>query len=252
MEDPSSDMEKLNIQQNSKDEDGEDDEQQDNNQQVQERGPSGERKVEYVSPEDPNYNAERTVLADPNNFTIKHPLQNRWTIWYDNPGKKTSQSSWAENLKKIVTFDTVEDFWSIFNNIRPASKLTTGSNYHLFKDSIEPKWEHSDNSRGGKWILTVSKGSDLDQLWLWALLAVIGENFDEENEINGCVVSRRRPNDRMALWTRSAFNESAQRRIGSKLKQVLELPQKEILGYQVHTDSLKRNSSFNNKNRYEV
>jgi len=25
---------------------------------------------------------------DPANFQVKHPLQNRWVWWYDNPGKK--------------------------------------------------------------------------------------------------------------------------------------------------------------------
>jgi len=25
---------------------------------------------------------------EPTNFLTKHPLQNRWTWWYDNPGKK--------------------------------------------------------------------------------------------------------------------------------------------------------------------
>jgi hypothetical protein len=46
------------------------------------------------------------IGEDPNNFAIKHPLQNRWTLWYDNPGKKSAES-WEANLKKIVTFDTV-------------------------------------------------------------------------------------------------------------------------------------------------
>ena len=70
----------------------------------------GPRKMDYVTPDDPSYATERTIFADPQNFTIKHPLQNSWTLWYDNPGKKTSQTSWAEGLKKIVTFDTVSDF----------------------------------------------------------------------------------------------------------------------------------------------
>lgn len=39
-------------------------------------------------------------------------LQNRWTLWYDNPGKKTNQQSWGESLKKIVTFDTVSTYWN--------------------------------------------------------------------------------------------------------------------------------------------
>ena len=42
---------------------------------------------------------------------VKHPLQNRWTLWFDNPGRKASQQSWADHLRIIQTFDTVEDFW---------------------------------------------------------------------------------------------------------------------------------------------
>src|SRR5690606_8941554 len=66
-----------------------------------------ERKVELVAPNEPSSSAERTILADPTNFTIKHPLQNRWTLWYDNAAKKSTSQSWGENLKQIVTFDTV-------------------------------------------------------------------------------------------------------------------------------------------------
>ena len=43
----------------------------------------------------------------------KHPLQNTWTLWYDDPqmAKATPGMSWEANLKNIATFDTVEDFW---------------------------------------------------------------------------------------------------------------------------------------------
>lgn len=44
-------------------------------------------------------------------YSVKHSLQNTWTLWFDNPGKKTSAQSWADNLKEIISFDTVEDFW---------------------------------------------------------------------------------------------------------------------------------------------
>jgi len=52
---------------------------------------------------------------------------------------------------QVATFDMVEDFWGIFNNIRPPSRLNPGSNYHLFKIGIEPTWEHTANMAGGKW-----------------------------------------------------------------------------------------------------
>ena len=58
--------------------------------------------------------------------------------------------TWLQNLKPCSTFNTVEDFWSLFNNVLPASKLTTGCNYHLFKKGVMPMWEDEKNKGGGK------------------------------------------------------------------------------------------------------
>jgi len=205
-----------------------------------------------------NQSAKAVVsFGDPANFQTKHPLQNRWTWWYDNPGKKTSQSSWGEFLKQIMTFDTVEDFWRLYNNIVPASQLAAGSDYHLFKENVEPKWEDPANNKGGKWIInmpTKNRASELDRLWLWTVLACVGESFSDTNndEVCGCVVSVRKSQDRIALWTRTATNEIATTAIGRHLKQILEFQDNAVLGYQAHADSQRNNSSFNNRNRYAV
>jgi translation initiation factor 4E len=53
----------------------------------------------------------RTVFNDPVNFNVKHPLFNSWTLWFDNPGKKANTASWSQNLKELITFDSVEEFW---------------------------------------------------------------------------------------------------------------------------------------------
>jgi len=194
---------------------------------------------------------------DPADFQAKHPLQNRWTWWYDNPGKKTSQGNWGEFLKPIMTFDTVEDFWRLYNNIVPASKLVSGSDYHLFKEHIEPKWEDPVNAKGGKWIIHLSnktRKDELDKLWLWAILAVIGENFYEEenDEVVGVVVSLRKASDRISLWTRNSSAQTAIKNIGKHLKSLLKLPENLLIGYQAHADCQKNNSSFKNQNLYEV
>jgi hypothetical protein len=114
----------------------------------------------------------------------------------------------------------VEDFWGIFNNIRPPSRLNAGSNYHLFKVGIEPMWEHAANQNGGKWtyrwllyeyplsvwhmpfyqlrMLTVVRRSGsipkrdgkklIDDMWLYTALAMIGENFEAGEELCGAVI----------------------------------------------------------------
>lgn len=59
----------------------------------------------------------RTVFQDPENFNVKHPLFHEWTLWFDNPSQKGmanargSKDSWGEDLNKVVTFDSVEEFW---------------------------------------------------------------------------------------------------------------------------------------------
>jgi len=44
-------------------------------------------------------------------FSQKHPLETKWTLWFDNPNGKQKQSQWGQTLRAVYTFDTVEDFW---------------------------------------------------------------------------------------------------------------------------------------------
>lgn len=41
----------------------------------------------------------------------KHPLEHKWTLWFDNPGSKQKQDSYGSSLRSVYTFETVEDFW---------------------------------------------------------------------------------------------------------------------------------------------
>ena len=47
-------------------------------------------------------------VLDPE-LLIKHPLQNKWSMWFF---KNDKSKSWTENLRIITNFDTVEDFWA--------------------------------------------------------------------------------------------------------------------------------------------
>lgn len=65
---------------------------------------------------------------------FKHPLENTWTLWYlENDRNK----SWEEMQNEITSFDMVEDFWSLYNHIKPPSELKIGSDYSLFKKGIQ-------------------------------------------------------------------------------------------------------------------
>lgn len=40
-----------------------------------------------------------------------HKLERKWTFWYDNQSKPKQGAAWGSSLKKVYTFDTVEEFW---------------------------------------------------------------------------------------------------------------------------------------------
>ena len=110
---------------------------------------------------------------------IKHPLQNAWTLWFF---KNDKTRSWEDNQRPIITVNTVEDFWSLYNHIEVASRLPSGSDYSLFKEGIFPDWEDARNAPGGRWMINVDKRQRtdfLDTYWLEILFFCIGEHADQ-------------------------------------------------------------------------
>ncbi|XP_060528463.1 eukaryotic translation initiation factor 4E1-like [Cylas formicarius] len=181
-------------------------------------------------------------LESPMDFSLKHPLEHRWTLWYFESDKNLS---WEESQKKITSFDTVEDFWSLYNHIKPASELKTGADYSLFKEGIRPMWEDPANKHGGRWLITFDKKQRntnlVDRCWLAVLLCMIGETFDNTDEICGAVVNARYRADKVGVWTAHRTNTDVVLDIGRKLKEKLPISDHAVLNYESHEDISMRN-----------
>ncbi|KAL5973890.1 Eukaryotic translation initiation factor 4E-1 [Asimina triloba] len=177
----------------------------------------------------------------------QHPLEHSWTFWFDNPSAKSKQVAWGSSIRPIHTFSTVEEFWSLYNNIRNPSKLAVGADFQCFKYKIEPKWEDPVCANGGKWTISCARGK-ADTWWLYTLLAMIGEQFDHGDEICGAVVSLRGKLDKISIWTKNASNEPAQISIGRQWKEFLDYS--ESIGFIVHDDARKHDRFA--KNAYTV
>ncbi|KIM48145.1 hypothetical protein M413DRAFT_16155 [Hebeloma cylindrosporum] len=185
----------------------------------------------------------KTVFSDPANFNVKHPLYSPWTLWFDSPATKgrnmpqtpvsafpqtpipqtpgvAAAQGWMEDIKRVISFDSVEEFWGLYNNIIPPSQLPQKANYYLFKEGIIPAWEDEANKLGGKWSIQLPKDknrANVDKMWLYTMLAAIGETFDPSptltggsgsaSLITGVIVSTRPQFYRLSIWTRLAPTE---------------------------------------------
>ena len=164
-------------------------------------------------------------------------LHAKWTIWYDNPRLADPDKDWKDNLSNCGTFETIEEFWRIYNNLKPASQLAVNSNYHVFRAGVIPMWEDPTNKNGGKFVLTIpkkdSKSGRCDEWWLFTVLAIIGETIDMDgNEVCGAVVSIRKNQDRIALWLKSNDKDRCTK-VGARWKKCLEM-NRTILKFQEH------------------
>ncbi|KAL7420857.1 eukaryotic translation initiation factor 4E [Cryptotrichosporon argae] len=188
--------------------------------------------------EDEGEGGVKTVFDDASSFNVKHPLYAEWTLHFDSPqskllpktpsapGTPVAHGGWMDDIRKVVTFDSVEEFWGLYNNIVPPSQLPGKANYYLFKNGIMPAWEDPANKNGGKWGIQVprekTKGT-IDKMWLYTMLAAIGETFEtplpgaEEKAtppvvsdlVTGVIVSTRPGFYRIAIWTRDAPDVNA-------------------------------------------
>ncbi|UYV76392.1 ife-3 [Cordylochernes scorpioides] len=176
---------------------------------------------------------------------IKHPLQNKWSFWFF---KNDKSRDWKENLIEINSFDTVEDFWALFNHVEVPSKIPIGCDYCMFKYGIKPMWEDSRNKLGGRWLINLGKQlrtTELDNYWKEALLCLVGEAFDHYGDIIcGAVVQVRPKGDKIGIWTSDANNSEANMRIGKILRERINLHPRTILNYEAHSDTQTKTGSI--------
>ncbi|KAL3427459.1 eukaryotic translation initiation factor 4e-1 [Phlyctema vagabunda] len=188
------------------------------------------------------------------------------TVFHD--AENFNGDNWNDLLKEVITFNSVEEFWGVYNNIAPTSELALKSDYHLFKEGVRPEWEDVQNKHGGKWSYQFKekRAVPIDELWLHVMLAAIGETLEDEDdgEVMGVVVNVRKGFYRIGVWTRTigksipgggdgdvagGKGRSTEKgreilmNIGRKFKEVMKLPPQEVVEFSGHTDSAHSGST---------
>ena len=83
-------------------------------------------------------------------------------------------------------------------------------------------WEDEANKNGGRWVIRMNKGF-ANKLWEDMILAMIGEQFECEHEINGVVISIRGNGDTISIWNKNGRDTATVDKIRADLVRVLNL-----------------------------
>ncbi|KAI8638806.1 translation initiation factor eIF 4e-like domain-containing protein [Parasitella parasitica] len=174
-----------------------------------------------------------------------HALHYGWVFWFMHRSRGEKITDYEGAMKKIATFNTIEEFWAVYSHLRRPSELPNISDYHLFKEGVRPVWEDTVNIDGGKWIVRLKKGL-ASRYWELLVLAIIGDQFDVKDEICGAVLSIRGSEDIISVWNKTSSNGKINLKIRDTIKKHLSLPSETTMEYKTHNDALRDNSSFRN------
>ena len=194
-----------------------------------------------------------------NSNELNHTLFTNFTFWFRinetstlNPYKNSINFIDYENqVKKLSTFSTIEDFWKIFQHLKKPEELNIGIEIDLFKNEIKPVWEEEVNKNGGKIALKLNKNYT-SIIWEELIFAFIGGNLPDniKNEINGILISSKKEFNVLQIWFRE-YNFKIIKEIQYFIKNLLQIP-KEIklnaVKFFKSNNNYNNNYNVNNKN----
>ena len=127
-----------------------------------------------------------------------HQLNDTWILWFHD----TKGNDWTINgYEKLFEFDTVEDFWILYNSlVRNKSDITSGM-YYLMRHGYPPIWDDPKNVNGGGWTFKIDK-RNVPQFWEDISCFCIGESIcDDSENVVGLSVSPKIRFATVRVWT---------------------------------------------------
>ena len=117
------------------------------------------------------------------------------------PKQTLDSNEYESQVKKIAEFETIEDFWAIFQHLRKPDSCKQGIEFQLFKVPIKPMWEDEGNKNGGRLTLKLRKNYTTI-IWEEMILAFIGGIFSDKmkEEINGIVFVSKKEFNTLQIW----------------------------------------------------
>ena len=174
------------------------------------QNPNTINNIGNINAQEENNNNINEIKSEPiSHEPKKTKLENKFSFWYridDNiqyqlQKQALDKKEYETQVKKIAEFDTIEDFWGIFQHLRKPDSCRAGIEYFMFKEPIKPMWEDEYNKNGGR--ISIKLRKDYTTIiWEEMIFILIGGILpkDIKEEINGIVVTSRKDFNTLQIW----------------------------------------------------
>ena len=175
-------------------------------------------------------------------------LENKFVFWYHIINNILSDQDYKAQIKKLAQFDTLENFWAIFQYLKKPDDIKQPIEFQLFKEGIAPMWEDDQNKNGGRIALKLRKEYS-NLVWEELVFAFIGGYFAKEikDEINGLVINCKKDFNTLQIWTKS-FSDEVTSGIEKNIREILSIPKEVVLD--IKPFSMQQNKEYNSYHSY--
>ena len=219
-----------------------------------------------------NNNANNSIPSSKSNkeeaqLTPNKKLENKFSFLYriddntqnQNQKQVMEKEKYESQVKKIAEFDTIEEFWGIFQHLRKPDSCRPGIEYFMFKEPIKPMWEDENNKNGGRFSIKLKHGYTTI-IWEEMIFALIGGILPKEmkDEINGIVVTSRKEFNTLQIWFKN-YDDKITEDLEQCIRDLLVIPQevkiekrqfnkKDYGNNNINTTNNSNNNKNNNNN----
>ena len=140
------------------------------------------------------------------------------------PKQTLDSNEYESQVKKIAEFETIEDFWAIFQHLRKPDSCKQGIEFQLFKVPIKPMWEDEGNKNGGRLTLKLRKHYTTI-IWEEIILAFIGGIFSDKmkEEINGIVFVSKKEFNTIQIWFKT-YDKKLNAELEQCIRDLIQIP----------------------------
>ena len=170
------------------------------------------------------------------------------------------KEKYESQVKKIADFDTIDEFWGIFQHLRKPDSCRPGIEYFMFKEPIKPMWEDENNKNGGRFSIKLKHGYTTI-IWEEMIFALIGGILPKEmkDEINGIVVTSRKEFNTLQIWFKT-YEPQIIEDLERCIRDLLVIPddvnidikpfnKKEYVNNNKNNNNINNNNNNNNNNK---
>jgi translation initiation factor 4E len=132
----------------------------------------------------------------------EHFFNDTWCFYFHDPHNE----DWSKGSFKLLThMSSMETYWGLYNKLE--AKLQFGM-FFLFRESIFPLWEESDNNQGGCFSIKVTRDR-VPHLWKEIAGKMICERLlknefaDKWTLVNGISISPKKHFCVLKIWMRT-------------------------------------------------